>query len=193
MNDCAAKRKEYEELLQKLYLRGVLSFLRLQGNRVRYRYKNPLLRRCLKTAGNLLEYKTLLEARRYSPEGTPFFNDSMLGVMLDWDGVIHWNGFPADTKNEIDVIAMRGMVPLFISCKNGQVDEEELYKLNTVAAALGGEFAKKMLVITDYDQEQTVSGRAFIQRAQDMDIILEPNVAALDQQGWQQLFERVFE
>lgn len=187
----AEKREVYLELLEKLYLRGVLADLKRQETKLQYRYKNLLLRRCLKTAGNLLEYKTLLEARDYAPHGAPFFNDSLLGVMLDWDGIIQWSS-EADTKNEIDVLAMRGVVPLFISCKNGQVDEEELYKLHTVASALGGEFAKKMLIMTDYDQEQTASGRAFIQRAQDMGILLEPHAALLDQAGWHQLFERAF-
>lgn len=186
-------RNRFEDLLEKLYLRGVLSYLNVQGDRVRYRYKNPLLHQCLKSAGNLLEYKTLLQARDYAPAGTPFFNDSMLGVMMDWDGVIHWNRTEADTKNEIDVIAMRGVVPLFISCKNGQVDEEELYKLNTVAATLGGEFAKKMLIATDYQEEHTASGRAFIQRAKDMNILLEPHAAQLDAVGWQKLFAQAFD
>lgn len=188
-----AERRRYQELLEKLYLRGVLSYLQVQGDRARYRYKNPLLHQCLKTAGNLLEYKTLLEVRDYAPAGTPFFNDSMLGVMMDWDGVIHWNHTEADTKNEIDVIAMRGVVPLFISCKNGQVDEEELYKLHTVAATLGGEFAKKMLIATDYQEEHTASGRAFVRRAKDMNILLEPHAAQLDAAGWQQLFAQAFD
>lgn len=192
MNNATDKKKIYLDLLEKLYLRGALSYLKAQGNRLQYRYKDPLVRRCVKTAGNLLEYKTLLEAREYAPQGKPFFNDSRLGVTMDWDGVIHWEHSEMDTRNEIDVIAMRGVVPLFISCKNGMVDEEELYKLHTVAATLGGEFAKKMLIMTDFEGEHTASGRAFIQRAEDMGIFLEPHAARLDQAGWQQLFERVF-
>ena len=43
---------------------------------------------------------------------------------------------------------MCGAVPVFISCKNGDVKVEELYKLEAVANRFGGKYAKKVLVIT---------------------------------------------
>ena len=45
---------------------------------------------------------------------------------------------PQETKNEIDVMLMRGVVPVFVSCKNGAVKMDELYKLDTVAQRFGG-------------------------------------------------------
>ena len=44
---------------------------------------------------------------------------------------------------------MRGLRPIFISCKNGSFLPEELYKLSAVAKHFGGEYAKKVLV-TNY-------------------------------------------
>ena len=53
-----------------------------------------------------------------------------------------------ETRNEIDVIMMKGIIPVFVSCKNGQIDTEELYKFNSVAEHFGGKKAKKVLVAT---------------------------------------------
>ena len=74
-------------------------------------------------------------------------DDCMVGVHLDWDGVIY-NHSLKDTLNEIDVLSLRGVIPTFISCKNGKVTAEELYKLNTVAHRFGGQYSKKVLVAT---------------------------------------------
>ena len=46
---------------------------------------------------------------------------------------------------------MKGLVAFFISCKNGSVGDDELYKLNTVAERFGGKYAKKVLVSTEID------------------------------------------
>ena len=53
------------------------------------------------------------------------------------------------SKNEIDVLLMKDMIPIFISCKNSSFLPEELYKLSAVAKHFGGEYAKKVLV-TNY-------------------------------------------
>lgn len=82
-----------------------------------------------------------------------------------------------DVKNEMDVLATAGAIPVFISCKNGSVDSDELYKLNTVAQRFGGIYAKKILVMTYYGVTDS-----FIQRAQAMNIRLIRNVHLLDHQ-----------
>ena len=46
-------------------------------------------------------------------------------------------------KNEIDVIALEGYTPIFISCKNGNVDKMAFYELDTVAKRFGGKYVKK--------------------------------------------------
>ena len=76
--------------------------------------------------------------------GSPLYHDVRVGVVIDWDG-----GGSADghrTINEIDVMAMKGAIPVFISCKNGTFDVGELYKLNTVAQRFGDKYSKKILV-----------------------------------------------
>ena len=112
-----------------------------------------------------------------------------MGVSIDWDGVLQ---HPAqqlpDTRNEIDVVLIHGTTPLFISCKNGSIGEEELYKLHTVATRFGGPHAKKMLIATELNKKSAAANRAFTQRAWDMDIFLVPDAAELSADEWRDIF-----
>lgn len=175
-------------LLEKLSDCGVIED-RSSGEVFRYRYLDPLLHSCAQKAGNLLEIMVLLQARACKLAGETFFDDCRMSVSIDWDGVVHQltQQIP-DTSNEIDVIATRGLVSLFISCKNGEIGEEELYKLNTVASRFGGKYARKMLVATDLERKSPSSVRAFLQRAKDMGIYVVQDAAALSKEGWQQIF-----
>ena len=101
-------------------------------------------------------------------DGAYLFTDGMTGVLLDWDGVVH-DDWSMETQNEVDVILMRGLVPIFISCKNGAIDEGELYKLHTVAQRFGGAYARKVLVATSLDRSAH-SREALLRRARNMGI-----------------------
>ena len=63
-----------------------------------------------------------------------------------------WTIFPRPAT-KIDVILMHGTTLLFISCKNGNIGEEELYKLHTVAERFGGPYVRKMLIATNLDRK----------------------------------------
>lgn len=149
-----------------------------------YRYNSPLMRYCTLKAGNTLELKTLLTGRTVLENGAPFFRDSQMGAVVDWDGVLHYPaGSVPETRNEIDVVLMRGTVPLFISCKNGEIGEAELYKLQTVASRFGGEQARKLLIATRLD-ENSRTNRSIMQRAWDMNIRLVPDAADMTDAEW---------
>lgn len=159
-----------------------------------YVYLDPMLQSCARKAGNLLEIKALLEARAVQSEGKPYFHDCVMGVNIDWDGVVHDTAKRVpETRNEIDLILMRGMVPLFVSCKNGEIGEEELYKLNTVARQFGGTHARKMLIATELDRGKPAANQAFLQRARDMGIYVVADAAALSQRGWHRAFREAME
>lgn len=175
-------------LLEKLSHCGVIDD-RSSGEVFHYRYLDPLLHSCAQKAGNLLEIMVLLQARACKLDGESYFDDCQMSVSIDWDGVVHQPVQQiSDTCNEIDVIATRGQVSLFISCKNGEIGEEELYKLNTVAGRFGGKYARKMLVATDLERKSPSSIRAFLQRAKDMNIHVVQDAAQLNKAGWQQIF-----
>ena len=190
ITDFEEKEPVVRKLLEKFRQIGVISDYSGE-KKLEYTYKDRLLRYCTQKAGNILEIKTLLEGRRVLGKNGPFFQDCRMSVGIDWDGVLHQpEEQVADTRNEIDVILMHGTKPLFVSCKNGNVDEEELYKLNTVADRFGGPNARKMLVATDLDRKSDASNRAFTQRAEDMDILVVADAPKLTQEEWAKSFKK---
>ena len=154
-----------------------------------YKYKNPFIKRCLEKAGDALEMKAYCEALALTVDGKPYFNDCYVSVNIDWDGVIHsLEGHWKDTTNEIDLILMKGLTPIFISCKNGKIGEEELYKLNTVAHRFGGKYAKKVLLATKLERESADARKSYMQRAKDMGIMLISNAGQFTKEAWQDLY-----
>ena len=61
------------------------------------------------------------------------------------------------------------MRPVLISCKNGSVNKEALYELDTVASRYGGDYSKKILV-TSYIATSQKQSRYILARAADMGI-----------------------
>lgn len=186
---------DFEEKVE--LMRGLLDELSQRGiikdesspNCLHYTYTSPILHYGMQKAGNALEFKVLLEARALLKNGRPFFSDCQTGVNIDWDGIVYdpMDHMP-ETRNEIDVVLMSGLTPLFISCKNGNIDDEELYKLHTVAQRFGGPHARKMLIATDLDRKSPAANRSFSQRAWDMDIFLVTDAAELSKEEWRKIF-----
>ena len=188
------KEMAIRELLEKLDRAGLVEDMS-SWNELKYRYRSDFVRYCLRKAGNVLEYKTLVEGCNARKGEKPLFFDCAMSVSIDWDGVVQ---DPArrdgifhkitdehvDTRNEIDVMLMYGLTPIFISCKNGTVADDELYKLHTVAERFGGPYARKMLIASELCKSNDRSERAFDQRAEDMGIRLVTNAAKLSREEW---------
>jgi len=170
LEQIGAKFVALQGFLKSLYAAGLVYFYDFSGDMMTVIYKNEQVKHLLTKAGLILEMKvySVMSAMR-EPDGTPTF-DVMQGVYIDWDGRLHLEDQEdMDTANEVDVIAMKGLVPVFISCKNGQYTSNELYKLRSVAERFGGEHAKKVLIATSMDPEHP-SYLQFRQRAEDMKI-----------------------
>lgn len=187
------KKEELDMILGKLKEAGVIEDSSTD-DRICYRYTKPLYRYCTKKAGNALEVKTLLEARALQEDGRPYFDDCQMSVNIDWDGKVYKpEEKKAETRNEVDVILTRGTKTLFISCKNGHIEEEELYKLNTVAEEFGGPNARKMLIVTELDRGSKSANSSFDTRAWDMDVFLVPNADTLSRKQWAQVLKGAME
>ncbi|MBE5850302.1 MAG: DUF1887 family protein [Lachnospiraceae bacterium] len=77
-------------------------------------------------------------------KGQDFFDEIYLGVTLDWDNVDM-----DDTRdNEIDVIAFRKSIPVFISCKMKKPDAKDIYEVAYLADRLGGSESKAIIATT---------------------------------------------
>ncbi len=157
-------------IINELTKNNLITDYTLEDDMLSFRYKNNQIRQCITKAGNILELYAYKAAREIAAEDTSYYDDIDIGIFVDWDGIIH-DGSTAerDTRNEIDVILMRDLIPIFISCKNGEVHKEALYELSTVADKFGGEYAKKIL-LTTYVSSDPESRRYILQRARDMKI-----------------------
>lgn len=174
-----AKESDFFRLLESLAKEGLLQEYRRSDRQFSFRYKDHQVRRCLTKAGQILELMIAAAAMEAEADGEKLYHDVATGVYLDWDGDLEEYG--ADTSNEIDVLLMKGAIPVFISCKNGSVETEELYKLNTVARRFGGAYAKRVLVASEL--EKMGSKADYLrERAKDMGIRIVENVDQMTQQ-----------
>ena len=132
-----------------------------------------------KESGELEGCEVLLNVK--DKDGYSYFNDALCGVHIDWDGVFHnREDLEKDTENEIDVVLTKGLIPIFISCKNGEIKEDELYKLETVADRYGGKHVKKVLISTYFGNRGYESTEYLRQRAKDMKISFIEGVHNID-------------
>jgi hypothetical protein len=114
-------------------------------------FKNEQVKQCLTIAGQILELAVAKTMRSIKDkDGAQLYHDVKVGVVIDWDRAEEIDEYR--TINEIDVMAIKGGIPIFISCKNGDFDANELYKLNTVAEHFGSKYSKKVLISTELDK-----------------------------------------
>lgn len=171
------KLKKLLELLAKIENTGCIHNLNLNDDILSFSYKNMQIKQCMAKAGTVLELTTMFLAMRSKcADGSSLFTDALTGVCIDWDGELHHGAESIlDVENEIDVFLMKGLLPILVSCKNGLVDSDELYKLRTVANRFGGNYARRILVTT-YTSSNPKSREALRTRAKEMDIELIENV-----------------
>ncbi len=128
-----------EGLLRSLEKLGYLKKLSIEGSQVSFSFKDRQIRTWLRDIGSVLElyvYKQCLESG--------LFQDVCTSAIVDWEG-----DFKKDNvTNEIDVIAMRGIMPLFISCKTCAVDTDALNELAILRDRFGGKGSKALIVTT---------------------------------------------
>ena len=150
---------------------GFLTDLERTRNGYLFAYRDSSLKRLFSKAGNLLEVYVYLAALE-----SGVFTDVRQGVTIDWDA--DGDSKPTETKNEVDVMAMQGLLPVFLSCKNGAVKKDALYELETVSDRFGGRYAARALVATSVGGG---SGDAYLRsRAKDSGIVLIEDVNCME-------------
>ena len=171
-------------LLKDLEEQGLIKDYSETGKRVSFRFKNNMIRKVIGKAGNILELHVYEVATRDSY----VFTDAIIGAHIDWDGEIHDFANPGyDTMNEIDVILMKNVFPVFISCKSGKAGGHALHELETVSRKFGGKYARKALILAKAC-DNTTGTMYFKQRAKDMKIWIIDDVFRLSDE---QLFNKL--
>ena len=127
------------DCLHELENLGFLRDVSVGGERVTYTFRDRQVRTWLRDIGSVLElyvYKACVD--------TGIFNDVRTSAVVDWEGDFRQD----NVTNEIDVMAMQGILPLFISCKTCEVDTDALNELAILRGRFGGHGAKAVIVTT---------------------------------------------
>ena len=107
---------------------------------VAFRFRNNTVRTWLRDIGSVLDlytYKACIDAG--------IFDDVISSAVVRWDDTLGHGS----VSNEIDVMASRGVVPMFISCKTTDIKTEALNELAILRDRFGGKGAKAAIVSTE--------------------------------------------
>ena len=133
----SANKAALEALRDIDFLRGLTV---TQGESVSFDFRDHNVRTWLRDVGSVLElfvYKACLD--------TGIFDDVIASAVVRWDDMVGHSS----VMNEIDVMAARGVVPLFISCKATDIKTESLNELSILRDRFGGKGAKAAIVTTE--------------------------------------------
>ena len=124
--------------LHDLEKAGLIRGLRLTEEETAFRFADEVVRFWLRDIGAVLElavYKACVEAG--------CFDDVVLSAVVNWRSA---DGKRDTVTNEIDVMAVRGVQPMFISCKTCEIRTEALNELAILRDRFGGEDSRAMIV-----------------------------------------------
>ncbi len=177
------KAKKLFSVLHALVNAGCLVQYTENDTTLSFRYKSRAVQSALSKEGSVLELFTYYAAYVYPGQKNAPFSDAKIGVVIEWDASPPKG--QDDVKNEMDVMLMDTLTPIFISCKNGFVDTHELYKLSVVAARFGGPYAKKAIILTR--QKADIS---FLGRARELGITVFQDVQTMTPGGFSKMLQR---
>ena len=129
------------KMLQSLEKLGFIENLSFQeDNMVSFKFKDEQVRTWLRDVGEALELYIYRACRNAG-----IFDDVVSSAIVDWDGTVGHDS----VSNEIDVVATRGIKPVFISCKACEIKTEALNELAILKQRFGGKGAKAIIVSTE--------------------------------------------
>lgn len=139
--DRGSKNSANEAALEAFARIGLIQDLEIvSGESVSFRFRDANTRAWLRDVGSVLElyaYKACLDAN--------IFNDVISSAVVRWDDTLGHGS----VSNEIDVMAARGVIPLFLSCKTSDIKTEALNELAILRDRFGGKGAKAAIVTTE--------------------------------------------
>ncbi len=130
-----------EDALRDMERAGLIRKLSIdKADGVRFTFADRQIRTWLRDVGSVLElyvYKACVD--------TGLFQDVRTSAVVDWEG----DNKQGNVTNEIDVMACRGVTPLFISCKTCDVKTEALNELAILRDRFGGGIARAAIVTAE--------------------------------------------
>ena len=148
-----------KDFLFALERADLIDDLRFREEEVLFRFPNETIRFWLRDIGSVLElqvYRAALMA--------DVFDDVVLSAVVNWEGGSTQRDF---VTNEIDVVTVRGVRPMFISCKTSEVRTDALNELAVLRDRFGGAGSRAMIVTSAPSNASRVLMR---KRAAELDI-----------------------
>ena len=146
-------------LFRALAEQGLILDLSLDAEKIAFRFADDTVRFWLRDMGSVLElqvYRACLQAG--------CFDDCILSAVVNWQG----EDAPSQAvTNEIDVMCVRGVMPLFISCKTCEIKTEALNELAILRDRFGGKGSRAAIVTA---ASATRSRRVMLKRAAELSI-----------------------
>jgi len=139
--DHGSRNSANEAALKELVQIGFIQDLAIiRDESVSFCFRDTNIRAWLRDVGSVLElysYKACLDAG--------VFNDVISSAIVRWDDTLGHGS----VSNEIDVMAARGVIPLFLSCKATDIKTESLNELAILRDRFGGKGAKAAIITTE--------------------------------------------
>lgn len=124
-------------LFEALAEAGLILDLVMNDEGLSFRFPDETVRFWLRDIGSVLElqvFRACLEAQ--------CFDDVVLSAVVNWQG----DAIQRDSvTNEIDVMAVQGIQPVFISCKTCEIHTEALNELAILRDRFGGKNARAII------------------------------------------------
>ncbi len=111
--------------------------LHMDEQGIRFRFPDETVRFWLRDIGSVLElqvFRACLEAN--------CFDDVVLSAVVNWQGGVIQRD---SVTNEIDVVAVQGIQPVFISCKTCEIHTEALNELAILRNRFGGKDSRAII------------------------------------------------
>ena len=126
------------QLFQALADAELIQDLEVAEDSLRFRFPDETVRFWLRDIGAVLELQVY---RACTASG--YFDDVVLSAVVNWQS----GELKSDSvSNEIDVMAVQGVKPVFISCKTSEIHTEALNELSILRLRFGGYFSRAILV-----------------------------------------------
>nr|SIP63354.1 hypothetical protein [uncultured bacterium] len=117
---------------------GLIRGLNLTADELSFSFPDETVRFWLRDVGSVLElhvFRACLSAG--------CFDDVVLSAVVNWDGGENQRD---GVSNEIDVMAVQGIQPVFISCKTCEIHTEALNELAILRDRFGGKGSRAIIV-----------------------------------------------
>ena len=130
--------RAHEGMLKMLEEKNLIHDLQMEEDHVHFSFPDETVRFWLRDIGAVLELKVFRSCL-----AAECFQDVVFSAVVNWEGGTTQRNA---VTNEIDVVAVRGIQPLFISCKTNEIKTEALNELAVIRDRFGGKGSRAMIV-----------------------------------------------